>query len=433
MKIGLHTLGCKVNQYDANTIAANLIASGHEVVSFDEDAEAYVLNTCTVTAKSEQKARQWISRVRRERPNAVLFVCGCWPQRDPQGVLEIPGVDAVLGTQSRAGISEAVKGVKRGDRANLVVPFTKVLSFEEEGCGSGYERTRTHVKIEDGCDRHCTYCIIPAARGPVRSRSLEGIIAECAGAAMAGRHEVVLAGIRLTAFGRERGQTLQDAVEAAAKTPIHRIRLGSLDPDDIDDNFIRRAADVQKLCHHFHLSLQSGSDGVLKRMGRRYTASAYASLTNRIRHFMPDASFTTDVMCGFVGETQREHEESCRFVRDIGFTRIHVFPYSRREGTAAARMEGHVENAVRQARTREMLIIGAEIENAYARSRVGSDEEVVWEQEIDSMLEGHARSFLRVRIDPRFGSKTEDGKRYPTEGEMSIVRIHGAADGAALA
>jgi threonylcarbamoyladenosine tRNA methylthiotransferase MtaB len=402
-------------------------------VSFDENAEAYVLNTCTVTAKSEQKARQWISRVRRERPGAVLFVCGCWPQRDPQGVLDIGGVDAVLGTRSRARIAQAVQGVKRGDKANLVLPFTQVLSFEEEGCGARYERTRTHVKIEDGCDRHCTYCIIPAARGPVRSRSLEGITAECDGAAMAGRHEVVLAGIRLTAFGRERGQTLLDAVEAAAKTPIHRIRLGSLDPDDIDDDFIRRAAEVQKLCRHFHLSLQSGSDCVLKRMGRRYTASAYAALTDRIRHFMPDASFTTDVMCGFVGETQREHEENCRFVRDIGFARIHVFPYSRREGTAAARMEGHLDNAVKQARTREMLIIGSELENAYARSRIGWDEEVVWEQEADSMLEGHARSFLRVRFDSRFDSETRDGKLCPREGEMSIVRIRSAADGAALA
>ena len=396
MRVALHTLGCKVNQYDAQSMAQSLSSMGHQIVSFLSKADVYILNTCTVTSESERKARQIVSRIKREHPESLLLVCGCWAQRSAQHVLAIDGVDAVMGTTARQHVGQVLVRLQKGNKQNFVESFTPLIEYEE-GCGAQFERARAHVKIQDGCDRHCTYCIIPKARGPVRSRTIPGIRAECEQAAQAGHHEIVLTGIRLTSFGREQGGSLMDAVEAAAATSIGRIRLGSLDPDDIGEDFIRRAADCEKLCRHFHLSLQSGSDSVLRRMGRRYTALQFAAIVQSIRDAMPEATFTTDVMCGFVGETQQEHLASCRFIRDIGFMRLHVFPYSKREGTAAENMPGHLAQAVKQQRTREMIEIGNELESAYAKSQMGQRAEIVWEQRCKGGIEGHARSYLRIR------------------------------------
>jgi threonylcarbamoyladenosine tRNA methylthiotransferase MtaB len=248
-------------------------------------------------------------------------------------------------------------------------------------------------------------------------------VQECEEAARAGHYEIVLTGIRLASYGRERGEMLMDAVEAAAKTEVGRIRLGSLDPDEIDAEFIRRAADCEKLCRHFHLSLQSGSDSVLRRMGRRYTAKKYTEIVGDIRKLMPDASFTTDVMSGFVGETEEEHLETCQFVRDIGFLRLHVFPYSKREGTAAAHMQGHLPQSVKQQRARELIQIVSELESVYARNQIGNLAEVVWEQIVGGALEGHARNYLRVH--------TNEPSHH--EGEVSTVLIRDAKGPIALA
>ncbi len=396
MKVALHTLGCKVNQYDTQSMAQSLSSLDHEIVPFSSAADVYILNTCTVTAESERKARQILSRVKREHPEALLVVCGCWAQRNAQHVLDIEGVDAVMGTTARRHVGQVLDQLQKGSKQNFVTSFSLSIEYEE-GCGAQFERSRAHVKIQDGCDRHCTYCIIPKARGPIRSRTILGIQAECEEAAQAGHFEIVLTGIRLTSFGKERNQALMDAVEAAAATSIGRIRLGSLDPDDIGDDFIRRAAGCEKLCRHFHLSLQSGSNSVLRRMGRRYTSQEFASTVMKIRKAMPEATFTTDVMCGFVGETEEEHMESCHFVRDIGFMRLHVFPYSKREGTAAANMQGHLLQSIKQERSREMIAIGNELESNYAKSQKGKTMEIVWEQLCKGGIEGHARSYLRIR------------------------------------
>ncbi len=421
MKVALYTLGCKVNQYDTQAMAQSLAATGHQIVPFSQDADTYILNTCTVTAESERKARQLLARVKREHPQSFLLVCGCWVQRDAQHVLDLNGVDAVMGTTARNDVGQALMCLKKGQKQNFVTDFALKLAYEE-GCGSQFERSRAHVKIQDGCDRFCTYCIIPKARGPIRSRALENIRNECEQAALAGHFEVVLTGIRLTSFGKESGLTLMDAVDAAAQTSVGRIRLGSLDPDDIREDFIQRAAKCEKLCHHFHLSLQSGSDAVLRRMGRRYTTEEFADTVCKIRAAMPDASFTTDVMSGFVGETEEEHSQTCRFVEDIGFMRLHVFPYSKRVGTAAANMPGHVPQLVKQHRARELIRIGKELESGYAKSQIGQSAQIVWEQTLGSGMEGHARSYLRVRCEhPRRIGDVESAVIRDTDGPVALL------------
>ena len=422
MKAAFYTLGCKVNQYDTQAMTLNLEALGYKIVPFSEQADIYILNTCTVTSQSERKARQLIVRANRDHPNALLVVCGCWAQRDAGHILEMDGVDAVIGTTFRQNIGIALDELKKGEKRNFVTGFAPLIAYEE-GCGAQFERARAYVKIQDGCDRFCTYCIVPKVRGPVRSRELSGVSAECEAAVDAGHFEIVLTGIRLTSFGNERGETLMDAVEAAAMTRIGRIRLGSLDPDDIGEDFIDRAARCEKLCRHFHLSLQSGSDGVLRRMGRRYTAAQYADTVLRIRSAMPDASFTTDILCGFAGETEAEHRETCGFVKDIGFLRLHVFPYSKREGTAAALMPGQLPQFVKQQRSRELIAIGKELESAYAKNHIGKMAEVVWEQVVEGRMEGHARSYLRVASDCP----------YPKAGSVSKVLIQNVKGPIALA
>lgn len=410
MRIALTTLGCKVNQNDTAAMASLLTDAGHTIVPFSKRADVYICNTCTVTAQSDKKARQIIARVHRMHPDALLVVCGCLPQRDAQAVLDLDGVDAVLGTTGQRNIGRVLSQLHKGDKRSYVMDLPAKLSFEQGGAAS-FERTRAYIKIQDGCDRACTYCIIPKTRGPVRSRPLDGVMRACADAAQAGHYEAVLTGIRLAAYGQGSTLTLMDAVEAAAQTPIGRIRLGSLDPDAIDDDCIRRAAACEKLCRHFHLSLQSGSNTVLRRMGRRYTVGDFQRVVSAIRKRMPDASFTTDIMAGFAGETQGEHEQTLRFVQTIGFMRLHVFPYSVREGTAAARMKGHLPKATRQRRARELIAIGDELAHAYAKSQIGKCVEVVWEKASGGAMEGHARSFLRVRaqnIRPKAGQVSDE-------------------------
>ena len=396
MRVAFYTLGCKVNQYDTSAMQAVLAQRGHEIVPFEESADAYVINTCTVTQESDRKARQLIGRARRQNPQAAVILCGCYAQRDAAHVLALDGVDAVAGTLYRGRIEEVILGARHGEKHNFVEAFTPQADFEET-CGAVSERARAHVKVQEGCDRHCTYCIIPRARGPIRSRTQEGVAREVQQMARQGHREVVLTGIRLASYGRERGGTLMDAIHAAAGTDIARIRLGSLDPDEMTDELIDRMAGCEKLCPHFHLSLQSGSDTVLHRMARRYTTAEFAHVVQRIRARFPRAAFSTDVMVGFVGETDEEFCQTCEFVQRIGFMKLHVFPYSRRAGTAADRMTGHLPQNVKQLRARELIRIGEKLEAQFAQSCIGQMHEVIFEQQVNGAMEGHAENYLRVR------------------------------------
>lgn len=398
MRVAFYTLGCKANQYDTQTMIQAAERAGHEIVPFEGQADAYVINSCSVTQESERKARQMIGRVKRNHPGSHILVAGCYSQRDAAEVLSIQGVDAALGTADRSRIAEVLEGLEKGGRRDYVEDVMHRESFEEEDARPAMERARAYIKIQDGCDRFCTYCIIPYTRGAVRSRSLEGIRNEALQVRRAGKREVVLTGIRIASFGKGTPYGLADAVEAAASVPGLRVRLGSLDPDEMEEDFLKRVAGIDGFCRHFHLSLQSGCDTVLKRMGRRYTTAEYLDTVNRIRHWMPDASFTTDVMCGFCQETEEEFEQTCEFVQKVGFLKMHVFPYSKREGTAAARMGGHLPNAVKHERAEKLIQISEKMEREFLSALIGTEQEVIFEQEDESGLyQGHARNYCIVK------------------------------------
>ena len=402
---------------------AVLAQRGHKIVPFEQSADAYVINTCTVTQESDRKARQLIGRAKRRNPQAAVILCGCYAQRDAAHVLALEGVDAVAGTLYRNRIEDVVLAARPGEKHNFVQAFDTQVDFEES-CGAVPERARAHVKVQEGCDRHCTYCIIPASRGPIRSRSTQGVAREVQQMAQQGHREVVLTGIRLASYGREYGGTLMDAIDAAAQTDIARIRLGSLDPDEMTDALIDRMAACEKLCPHFHLSLQSGSDTVLHRMARRYTAAQFAHVVERIRARFPLAAFSTDVMAGFVGETETEFLQTCDFVQRIGFMKLHVFPYSRRAGTAADRMAGHLPQAVKQQRARELIRIGEALEAQFAHSCIGQTHEVIFEQQVDGAMEGHAENYLRVRapLDPSAFSQLRTVVLTGASGALGLCR-----------
>ena len=397
MKVALYTLGCKVNQYDSQAMAGYLEKAGHTIVPFDEQADVYVINSCTVTAESDRKTRQAIGKAKRKNPNALVCVAGCYAQHAGTELLQRGDVDAVLGTQDRHRIVEVLETAVKGTPLNAVEIYRDNARYEE-GQGALIERARAYLKIQDGCDRHCTYCIIPQARGPIRYRSLEALQAEAQKAAEAGHAEVVLTGIRLASYGRERGLTLADALRAVAQTDVRRIRLGSLDPDEISQAFIDACAAEPKFCRQFHLSLQSGCDATLHRMARRYTTAEFADTVERLRAAMPDVSLTTDIMCGFVGETEEDHQASLAFCERIGFAKLHVFPYSKREGTAAARMTGHLPNAVKQRRAAEMIALGQRLEQRYLTSLIGTQQEVVLETPHQNGYLGHTRGYAPVLV-----------------------------------
>ncbi len=397
MKVAFYTLGCKVNQYDSQAMAGCLEKAGHTIVPFDGPADAYVINSCTVTAESDRKTRQAIGRAKKHNPDAVVCVAGCYAQHAGPALLQRGDVDAVLGTGHRQRIAEVLESARRGQKLDAVEAYQKTAPYEE-GQGALIERARAYLKIQDGCDRHCTYCIIPQARGPIRSRDLAALQAEAQRAAEAGHAEIVLTGIRLASYGRECGLSLIDALKAAAETDVQRIRFGSLDPDEISQALIDACAGEEKFCRQFHLSLQSGCDNTLHRMARRYTTAQFADTVARIRAAMPDAVFTTDVMCGFVGETEADHRASLAFCESIGFYKLHVFPYSKREGTAAARMPGHLPQAVKQQRAAEMAALGRRLEQRYLQQLVGTEQEVVLETRQKDGFLGHTRGYAPVLV-----------------------------------
>ena len=397
-RIAFHTLGCKVNQYDTQAMLESFQAAGWEVCGFEEQADAYVINTCTVTGTGDKKSVQLIRRVHREHPEAAIVVTGCLAQRDPDRVT-LPGVRLVLGTAKRAQAAQLLERALAGNLALIEVNTLKGAAFEPLTINSHEGKTRATMKIQEGCDRYCTYCIIPYVRGPVRSMELDAVAAEAGRLAQAGYREVVVTGIHLTSYGRGMGVELCDALEAVGRVEgIRRIRLGSLEPYYVTEERARRLADMDKLCRQFHLSMQSGSAGVLERMHRRYTPDDYARGVELLRKYMPGCAITTDVLTGFPGETEEEAAETLAFVERMGFARIHVFPYSRRSGTVADRLPGQVPEAVKHARAAELIALGGRLREAYERDALGSVREVLLEEETAAgMCEGYTREYLRVR------------------------------------
>ena len=400
MKVALATLGCKVNHYETQAMQELFSAAGWEIAPFPETADVYVVNTCTVTKTGDLKSRQLVSRAHRANPDALIVVCGCYAQTAPKEALALPGVAAVIGTTGRAQIVERVQALLESRAAGaqaapLCAVTQRIAQSFEPLCAVRDGRTRATLKIQDGCANYCSYCIIPYARGPVRSMPLKEVARALNALAAEGYREVVLAGIHLASYGRDLGGcSLTDVIALTASIDgLERVRLGSLEPKYVSESFIKLASETPKLCRQFHLSLQSGSDAVLARMNRRYTAAEYRAAAEALRAAMPDCALTTDVIAGFCGETEAEHRQTLAFCEEMAFARMHVFPYSVREGTRAASMPGQLDRSVKQARARELIALGKTLSTAFLRAQLGTVQQVL----VESDGCGYTGNYVRVR------------------------------------
>ncbi len=417
MNAYFYTLGCKVNQYETQAMRQLLEERGMltaELVPGQPDIgeSVLVINSCTVTGESDLKLRQLLRRCRREHPQSVLVLTGCMPQAFPAVAEAFPEPDVVLGNAARGELPAAIDRFL-ADRRRVVSIPPHGKTIEPLHIGDFQDRTRAFVKIEDGCNRFCSYCIIPYARGRVRSKPLDTLRREIECLVQQGFAEVVLVGINLTAYGQDLGLSICDAVETVcAVEGIHRVRLGSIEPDHMSDVVIDRLAACKKLCPQFHLALQSGCDATLKRMNRRYNTAEYRAVCDKLRERFPDAALTTDIMVGFPGETEEEFETSLRFAEAIGFSRVHCFAYSKRAGTPAAAAPNQVSNAEKMRRNRRMIEMSEQSAREYAQSLIGKEVEVLLETaHADGTVEGYTDTYVPVRM------------TGGTEGELCIACI----------
>ncbi|OQB12241.1 MAG: Threonylcarbamoyladenosine tRNA methylthiotransferase MtaB [Firmicutes bacterium ADurb.Bin193] len=392
--VRFYTLGCKVNAYETEAMRSLFEKRGYTLTEADT-ADVYVINTCTVTSMGGRKSRGMISRARRSNPNAVIAVVGCYPQVFPDEVRKMMDVDIILGTTDRAKIVDLVEEFC-GSRIDAI--REKPDSFYENITSDGQSRTRAIMKIQDGCENFCSYCIIPYARGPIRSRPIEDIKEEAEALSKSGFTEVVLVGIHLSSYGRDIGLSLTDAISEVCKTEgIKRVRLGSLEPGILTDKFLREISSFDKLCPSFHISMQSGCDETLKRMNRKYTSDEYLNAVGRLKETFEGCAVTTDVMVGFPQESDEEFEKSCETVRKAGFAGIHVFKYSKRKGTVAAKMEGQIDPAVKAKRSQIMIDIGESLKKQYCNALIGKTEEVLFEDKSGECFEGLTKTHIKVR------------------------------------
>jgi len=420
MKFYFYTLGCKVNQYETSVMQKLVADSGHTLADGKESADVIVINSCTVTAESDRKTRQAVRRFKRNNPTCTVVLTGCLPQAFKEDAISLNEADILLGNGSNHRLIGAVEHFfATGERVVDITPHKRDDKFCTPTLARFPERTRAYIKIQDGCERYCTYCIIPTARGWVRSKSPDVIKSEVAELVQNGHKEIVLVGINLSTYGKDLGLNLCDAVDAAASVEgVVRVRLGSLEPDLFTDEMLSRLANQKKLCPQFHLALQSGCDATLHRMNRRYDTAFFADLVARIRKAFPNSSITTDIMVGFVGETEDEFNQSVEFVKQIGFARSHVFAYSRRAGTPADRMKGHLENSVKEARSKIMIDVASKCEQEFLQSQAGLVCPVLFEQRNGEYWCGYTPNYTQVMV------KTDDG----LQGLIKNVKITKAKD-----
>lgn len=399
MRIALYTLGCKVNQYETQAMEQELTAQGHELVAFEEPADAYIINTCSVTAVSDKKSRQMIRRAKKMNPHAIVAACGCYAQTHTDEVAAL-GIDLVGGTGQRMEFLRQLLAAAEEKRQRVLVDDAlRRREFEVLPAGGQMSRTRAMLKVEDGCRNFCSYCIIPFARGPVRSLPVAEAVRQTEQLAAEGYREVVLTGIEISSWGQDMAgeQSLVDLLEAVSEAAGDmRLRLGSLEPRTITEDFCRRAARLKNLCPHFHLSLQSGCDETLRRMNRRYDTARYLESVALLRAYFSGVAVTTDLITGFPGETEEEFEKTLAFLRRCAFAQIHVFPYSIRPGTRAAAME-QVPKSVKEARAARAGQVAAELHEKYLRSCMGQIFPVLFEQAgEDGCFVGHAPNYMEV-------------------------------------
>lgn len=397
MKAAYYTLGCKVNQYDTQVMRDRLENAGYQTVSFDEMADVYIVNTCTVTQISDKKSRQTVSRAKRMNPRSILVVCGCFSQVAPNAAAALNGVDIVLGTSNRKDVLDYIKRYQKDKKQ--IIDVDNCGTLEQEEIHTFGKKTRAVLKIEDGCENFCSYCLIPYARGRIRSKPLEVIRREVISLVNAGYPEIVLTGIHLASYGKEWGNPcLEKAILEVASIPgVERIRLGSLEPRIITTEFLDKIKDIPALCPHFHLSLQSGCDKTLKAMNRHYTTEDFRQAVKLLRKNFVNCSVTTDIIVGFPGETEEDFIESLNFAKEIQFARVHIFPYSAREGTKAAKMKGQLTKSVKAERVKKMEIVERESRLASWKKMLHTEQTVYPEEKKDGFNHGVTANYCPIR------------------------------------
>lgn len=417
-KVAFYTLGCKVNQYETNAMEQQFKNCGYDIVKNTEIADIYVINTCTVTNVAERKSRQMLRRVKEINENSILIVCGCYAQVAEKELEQIPEIDIILGINEKNKIVEIVEKYIKSKDAETLEQVSDVASqkeFLDFGDVTYTEKNRAVVKVQDGCNMFCTYCLIPYARGRIRSRKIESVVSEITQIAKTGIKEVVITGIHVESYGKDfddisdKKIRLIDLLEAINKIDgIERIRLSSLEPNVIDEEFIQRLFKLNKICDHFHLSLQSGCDSTLKRMNRKYTTQTYKKAVQLLRENYPEVKLTTDVIVGFPGETNEEFDSTYKFLKEIKFYRMHVFKYSKRRGTPAEKMPNQVDGNIKEQRSRTLIQLSNECENSYNESYIGKNVKVLFEEFEDGYFRGHTTNYMMVNVK----GEAKDGKTF---------------------
>ena len=397
-KVAFISLGCKVNQYETNAMSQEFIENGYEVVEFTDVADVYIVNTCTVTNIADRKSRQMLRRVKEINPEAVLVACGCYAQVGKDELEKIDDIDLIIGNNEKKDIVEIIENYQNEKNA-IISDVMHKKEYVEFGTTTYTEKTRAVVKIQDGCDRFCSYCIIPFARGRVRSRKIENIISEVEQIVDNGMQEIVITGIHIASYGKDFNYeiTLIDLLEELNKIDgLKRIRLGSIEPTIITEEFVLRLAKLDKICDHFHLSLQSGCDETLRRMNRRYTCKEFEDGTKLLRKAFPNAALTTDVIVGFPGETDDEFNTTYEFLKKIAFYKMHIFKYSQRKGTKAAVMPNQIDGSIKEQRSKVLLGLSDENEEKYNSEYVDKIVEVLFEEKDGDYYKGHTKNYIEV-------------------------------------
>ena len=400
--IAFITLGCKVNQYETNAMIQKFIEKGYNLVEHTEKADIYIINTCTVTNMSDRKSRQMLRRVKDLNPHAIVVACGCYAQVAKEELKKISEIDLILGNNEKKEIVQYIEQyIKENHKIQNTEDVMQTKEFVDFGDVTYTEKTRAVIKVQDGCDRFCSYCIIPYARGRVRSRKPESVISEIKNITKQGIKEVVITGIHVASYGKDFKEEyrLIDLLEEINNIKgIERIRLGSIEPLLIDKEFITRLKKLEKICHHFHLSLQSGCDETLKRMNRRYTTEEFEDIVNSLRKAYNDVVLTTDIIVGFPGESEEEFNKTYEFLKKIKFYKMHVFKYSQRKGTKAASMEKQIDGNIKENRSQKLIELSDENEKEYNKSYIGEEVEVLFEEKKDGFYKGHTKNYILIYL-----------------------------------
>ena len=402
MKVAFCTLGCKVNQYETNAMSQKFIEAGYDVCEFENIADIYVINTCSVTNMADRKSRQMIHKVKEFNSKSVLIVTGCYAQVNKDELIKMPDIDIVIGNNDKKNIVEiAEKYLKDNNKIVAVKEINEEKEFSDFGSTTYTEKTRAVVKIQDGCNNFCTYCIIPYTKGRIRSRNMESILDEIKQNVKTGIKEIVITGIHIASYGKDfaNGICLIDLLEKINDiNGIERIRLGSLEPKIITEDFIIRLKKLNKICNHFHLSLQSGCDETLKRMNRKYTTTEFLKIAEDLRKNFKDVALTTDIIVGFPGETEQEFEETYKFLQKVNFTKTHIFKYSQRQGTVAAKMPNQINTKIKAERSKKLIELSNKNEENFLEKFIGKSVEVLFETEKDGISKGHTTNYMVVNV-----------------------------------